>query len=773
LSLSASALPQKRKIDDVDVAAPIPSESADCDEQNKFVLFSKSTVDYLTAWMSRNAANPFPSTSEKAQLIADTGLNKRQIGDWMARARRKLRVKSSKPSENLAKESVRPAPKPSTDVTSDRSLLSNKTNVENLLLELRNQPMPLQDSVPNNTQTVLPASKAEAVQQGSYADVPAGKLGITSLIFELESDKHEMLIKKFEIYMKEWRLRPENAETLYPSSTEKKKILMETGIDKRRLEGWFFRARKKVKKQNIQPLIQSIVPQPSVLSATSDVIVKAESPNFCSSRTIQREVLLLTKDPNHSLTPMQVPSIQGSSANVSVLNSSIYAGNTSVSILRGTTIAEQASLSTSTTVASTEGQNLSDSSNKALNENILTPTMEAAKGSDTIKSSSSSPPKGLTEYAKNYLSRWMSEHSLKPYPTREEKGAMMRHLGISDEKKLDGWFCRARKRQMKNGLSSNPDPKPVFKDDRVNVGVKHQGKHTLQPPGHHALGLDEIIQTDQNLGSSCIASAQGVSNFASLLSAASLINADTGDAETGNVSNQVRVYDDRMAHDSEHSQQQTQKSLHTTQHGFTPPDSERNHQSVEAREQAILATFQSLQSMEIRDRASYASPADHLPFQEPQKRVPSGHSSHHNPHVHQPSHAEYMHRPEHSDYSSYQYSQGRHSAYPTDHVSYRTSKVQEGASPAEYSYKYPQGQEGALPAECSYQYPLGQEQASPVEYSYQYPQGQDRVSFAEHPHYQHSGDPQLGQGNSFPPPHEEFSYGHHPQSNGFYQRNIP
>lgn len=776
MSLAASALPQKRKIDDVDVAAPIPSESADGDEQNKFVLFSRSTVDYLAAWMSQNAANPFPSTSEKAQLAADTGLNKRQIGDWMARARRKLRVKSSKPSENLAKESVRPAPIPSTYVTSDKSLLSNKTNVENLLLELRNQPMLLQDSVPDNTQSVLPASKAEAVQQGSYADVPTGKLGITSLIFELESEKHETSIKKFELYMNEWRLRPENAETLYPSSGEKKMIAMETGIDKRRLEGWFFRARKKVKKHNIQPVIQSIVSQPSISSATSHVYVKAESPNFGSSRSIQHEVLLLKKDPNHLLTPMQVPSMQGSSANACVFNSSIYAGNTSGSIITGTTIAEQASLPPSTTVASTGGQNLSDSSNKALNENTLTPTMEVAKGSDTIKTSSSSPPKGLTEYAKNYLSRWMSEHSLKPYPTREEKGAMMCHLGIVNEKKLDGWFCRARKRQMKNDVSNNPDPKTVSKDDRVNVGVKHQVNHTLQPAGYHAVGLSETIQTDQNLGSSCIASGQGLSNFASLLSAASLINAETGNAETGNASNQVRVHDDPMAHDSEHSQQQTQKSLHATQHGFTPPDSERNHQSVEAREQAILATFQSLQSMEIRDRASFASPADHLPFQEPQQRVPPCHSSYHNPHAHQPAHAEYMHHPEyseHSDYSSYQYSQDRHSAYPTDHVSYRTLKVQEGASPAEYSHQYPQGQEGASSAECSYQYPLGQEQASPVEYSFQYPQGQDRASFAEHHHHQRLGDPQLGQGYTFPPPHEEFSYGHHPQSNGFYQKKHP
>ncbi len=101
------------------------------------------------------------------------------------------------------------------------------------------------------------------------------------------------------------------------------------------------------------------------LSATSAAIVKAESPNFGSSQTFQPEVSLLKNDPNHSLTPMGVPSMQRSSAHFSVLNSSIYSCEASVSFLTGTTVAEQASLPPSAIVASTESQNLSDSSNKA------------------------------------------------------------------------------------------------------------------------------------------------------------------------------------------------------------------------------------------------------------------------------------------------------------------------------------------------------------------------------------------------------------------------
>jgi hypothetical protein len=720
LSLTASALPQKRKIDVVDVATPVPSASAAGGDQNKFVLFSKSTVDYLKAWMSQNADNPFPSTSQKSRIVADTGLNRRQVGDWMARARKKLRVKSGQPNESLAGDRVRPASTPSTEISSVRSLPSDPTNVENLLLELRNQPMLFQESVRENTESVLPARKAE--------DGSAGKLGISSLIAELESDKHETSTKQFELYMKEWLLRPENADKLYPSLAEKKKIVIATGIDKRRLDGWFFRARKKLNKQNVEPVIHSVLSQPSVLSAATAVIVKAESPNSGTSQMIQHEDLLFMNDPNHSLTAMEVSPKQGSSAN-SVLNSSINGGKASVNILRSTTGVEKVSLPPSMTAASTEGQNLSDSPNKVLATNILTATMEDTKESDAVKSSSSSPTKGLTEEAKTYLLRWMSEHSLNPYPTKEEKLAMMCHLGISDEKKLEGWFCRARKRQWKKSRSNNPDQKTnESKEDKVKV----QGNHILQPPGHNADGLNEMIQTDQNLGSTRVASAQGSSNFASLLSAASLIN-----TETGNPSNQPRV-DEPMAHGCEHSQQQTQLSLHPTQNGFTPPDSESNHQSVGAREQAILTTFQSLQSMEIRDRASHTSPADHLPHQQPQQSAPS--SSYHNSNVHQrASPAEYMHYPdysEHSDYSSYQYSRDQQRASPTDHSSFRTSH-----SPAEYSYQYPKD---------------------------------ERASSAEHPHYQYSADPQQRQGFSYPaPPREEFSYGHHTQSDGFYQEKKP
>jgi hypothetical protein len=704
-------------IEDADV--PMPSEDADGVEHNKiFSLFPKSTIDYLNAWVSQNADSPFPSSSQKAQIVADTGLNKRQVGDWLARARRKLRGKSTKPNGSLAEDSARPAFVPSTDIGNVNSLTSNATNAENLLLGLGNQPMLLQNAVRGSTLLA-------AVKQGSHAGVSTGKLGISSLIAELESDKHKISTKEFDLYMKDWRLRPENMNKLYPSWAEKEKIITETGIDKRRLEGWFSRARMKLKKQNIEPMIHSVVSQPSVLSTSTAYNVKADAPNVGTSQTMQSAVPIFKNDPNHSLTPTDVSSMHGCSADNSVLNSSISTGEASVRILTSMAIAEQAIPPLLATLASTENQTIHDSRSNALNNNNVASMIAVAKESDGIKLSSSSPSKGLTDEAKTYLSRWMSERSQNPYPTKEEKIALMRHLGISDEKKLDGWFCRARKRQIKNGSSNNS-----AKDDKSKE-VFNQGNNSnaLLPPGHDKAGRNDIIQTDRNVGSRCIAPAQGLSNFASLLSAASLINTDTGNASKV-------MLDEPTPHVSEHSQQLTLMSPCPTQNGLSPSDSE--NPKVGAREQAILATFQMLQSMEIIDRPSRASSTDHLPCQQPQQSLPSDHSSYQNSLIHQgASPAEYMHPDYSSDFSSYQYSQDQLSAYPTDHLSHQTSQIQARASPAEYSYQYPQGQERAL--------------------------------FIEHSQYQRLEEPQQGQSYHYPTPIcEEISRGRFPQSDDYY-----
>jgi hypothetical protein len=110
--------------------------------------------------------------------------------------------------------------------------------------------------------------------------------------------------------------------------------------------------------------------------------------------------------------------------------------------------------------------------NDAPRENSLAlSSVEVVQGNDGIVSSSSSVPRGLTKEAKAYLSRWMSEHSQNRLPTKDEKAGLVRLLGISDEKKLHGWFSRERARRKNNGSPNEP-----AKDDKVKDEVYQQGK---------------------------------------------------------------------------------------------------------------------------------------------------------------------------------------------------------------------------------------------------------------------------------------------------------
>ncbi|KAL9185841.1 hypothetical protein ACHAXT_003618 [Thalassiosira profunda] len=90
---------------------------------------------------------------------------------------------------------------------------------------------------------------------------------------------------------------------------------------------------------------------------------------------------------------------------------------------------------------------------------------------------------GLSHEAKRYLSGWLSERTHNPYPTKKEKGALMMELGITDENKLEGWFCRARKKLREgsknspaaqfpssaDGLVGGDDPSQGYKVDAVAV----------------------------------------------------------------------------------------------------------------------------------------------------------------------------------------------------------------------------------------------------------------------------------------------------------------
>ena len=82
-STPSDALPQKRKIGTVESSAS--GAGGATSGPKKSIPFPHATTEYLTAWMNQHANNPFPDSNQKAKMITDTGLSKRQLSDWMAR----------------------------------------------------------------------------------------------------------------------------------------------------------------------------------------------------------------------------------------------------------------------------------------------------------------------------------------------------------------------------------------------------------------------------------------------------------------------------------------------------------------------------------------------------------------------------------------------------------------------------------------------------------------------------------------------------------------
>ncbi|KAH6716327.1 hypothetical protein BKA61DRAFT_642873 [Leptodontidium sp. MPI-SDFR-AT-0119] len=65
--------------------------------------FSRESIRILRGWLSTHRTHPYPTEEEKESLIHQTGLNKTQITNWLANARRRGKIKpprSTSPSVN-------------------------------------------------------------------------------------------------------------------------------------------------------------------------------------------------------------------------------------------------------------------------------------------------------------------------------------------------------------------------------------------------------------------------------------------------------------------------------------------------------------------------------------------------------------------------------------------------------------------------------------------------------------------------------------------------
>jgi hypothetical protein len=629
-SAVVTVLPQKRKMDDPDKVEP-KSEGAS-DEPTGFALFAKPIIEYLNKWMIQHADYPYPTPSEKAVIIAETGLTKRQISDWMARSRKKLKTI---PITNNSTNSKKPELELSNDIATLDSAHNNPANGKNLLLDLRNQ-------------TGMPGH-----------DNPAGTIGVKEEILAspatnpMSSDKPTS-IKDLEIFMKTWLTS--SGGNLFPTLAQKESIILATGIDKKRLEGWFFRARKKIKKQESMN---------ANVNSTKSVMVE-------SSALEEKEHV------NDSNSPFGSP-----------------ANRFEDSIGRQAT--QNLAISPSRKDESSKDQypfNAESHSSNSSAEPILTNVM-------TTKNDES---KGLTSEAKAYLSRWLSDHFENPYPTREEKDAMMLVLGISHERKLEGWFCRARKLQKKNDTSHDHPPLESKK-------TSHQSSEPLIPSSYGTSGAINSTNQASDIGSLSLSS-----NFASLLSAAKseLSDALWENSPELHAGTQVTDYEP-TSHQSEDSQHQTQ--LPTPYDArYNTSTSEGDDLCIEERKRASVKSLQGSDSAEIHDRISQSNMS--------QSYYPPRHQLE-----------------EQIDCASYHH------------------RVQQRASPLEYTqYHYPRSHTDAEYVSYSESYPVGYS-SYPHGASNNSSQGQMRASVqspvtedhrTDLPYYQHVGGQHRVQHFSYP-----------------------
>ena len=108
-------------------------------------------------------------------------------------------------------------------------------------------------------------------------------------------------------FMQTWMCRPENRNNFMPSLQQKQQITKEIGVDKKRLEGWFYRFRKKMKQEN--------PPQKNSKGVDNVVLTNAGlNPGGQVGITAEKEVLLCQKDELQNVTDSHHSNEQGHGA---------------------------------------------------------------------------------------------------------------------------------------------------------------------------------------------------------------------------------------------------------------------------------------------------------------------------------------------------------------------------------------------------------------------------------------------------------------------------
>ena len=232
------------------------TETATSVAVKKCSTFPKSTVDYLNKWLDDHKSFPFPSNEEKLIIMASTGLNKRQLSDWLAKARKKHKHQTDTTSKN-----------------SDHGNTAIQPHVNNSPALVKDPVLELKDAMPLGAQSSI-VSKSNIVSadqkvttQVIIPGIPKSSALLKASTASSQSKSSVGLSEEAKVYLSRWinlhRSHP------FPDKREKDKMLKDLGLvpsDLRKLDGWFSRARKKLKESTVAPQVV----QAPVQAATSD-----------------------------------------------------------------------------------------------------------------------------------------------------------------------------------------------------------------------------------------------------------------------------------------------------------------------------------------------------------------------------------------------------------------------------------------------------------------------------------------------------------------------
>ena len=267
--LDAGELPKQEKKKKKVTTKKTTPRNASVSESTMIAKLSSTGGDVKVKVKVDNDFVPPPPPAEK-EKIKQTSLNTQNKPRW------------DDASDNMYAKAYSSSKKQRTDPSTSRNVenVTSESNTSSQSKEAAPQngnhtstkDVALKPSISSSAPLPLPSSSAAAPIAGQSAD----KMTVTSSseppailnsngqtssspkknIAELNPTPAEL-----NAFMQTWISRPENKDNLMPSLQQKQKIMDEIGVDKKRLEGWFYRTRKKMKQDNPsdKPTSQEVV----------------------------------------------------------------------------------------------------------------------------------------------------------------------------------------------------------------------------------------------------------------------------------------------------------------------------------------------------------------------------------------------------------------------------------------------------------------------------------------------------------------------------------